>query len=323
MAFNKSARELQVVDPVLSSLARRYTPSGFIYNSLFPTINVDKDSGLYPVFDSAYWFGDDTGDNKVSDRAETPEVDFAWSTEAYLCEDYRLQTTLTRKERSQAHGSLKLEQNKLEFLLDRMAMRRERRGAALLRHISNGGQLTGGVATPTVKWNQGTTTTPATIEKDVKAGKLAVYNKTARVPNTLVLPYLVAAEIAVDPTIRELIKYTVNGTQVLEAGEFILPKTLWGMRVVVPQGAMVNTAREGGAMNLQEIYGDSVRLLYVAPSGGGWGIPSVAYSFKALPEEVDRFRTDDPPVDHVRAWECVTEKVCAPDVGYEINDVLG
>jgi hypothetical protein len=322
MPFTKSARDLQVVDPVLSSLARRYTPEGFIYSQLFPTIDVDKDSGLYPVFDDAYWFSDDV-DNKVSDRAETPEVDFTWSTEPYLAEDYRLQTTVTRKERRQAHASLRLEQNKLEYLLTRMAMRRERRGAALLRDVSNGGQLTGGVSTPTVKWNAGTTANPATIEKDIKAGKLAVYNKTARVPNTLVLPYLVAAEIAVDPTIREILKYTVNAREVLSTGEFVLPSVLWGMKVVIPQGAMVNTAREGGAKTLAEIYGDSVRLLYVAANGGGWGIPSVAYSFKALPEEVDRFRTDDPPVDHIRAWECVTEKVCAPDVGFEINDVLG
>lgn len=322
MPFTKSSRELQIVDPVLSSIARRYTPSGFIYSQLFPTIDVDVDAGQYPIFDSSYWFGDDT-DNKVSDRAETPEVDFAWSVDTYLCEDYRLQATITRKERRQANAALRIERQKLELVLQRMAMRRERRGAALLRHTSNGGQLTGGVLTPTVKWNAGTNASPATIEKDLKAAKLAVYNKTARVPNTVVLPYLVAAEIAVDPTVRELLKYTVNAKEVLDSGEFILPRTLWGMNVVIPQGAMVNSANEGATMNLQEIYGDSVRVLYVAPGGGGWGIPSVAYSFKALPEEVDRFKTDDPPVEHVRAWECVTEKVCAPDVGFELNDVLG
>lgn len=322
MAFNKSARDLQLVDPVLSNLARRYKPEGFIYSELFPTVPVTLDSGLYPVFDSSYWFGDDT-DNKVSDRAETPEVDFEWSKDQFLCEDYRLQVTITKKERVHAHGALRLESSKLEYLLQKMAMRRERRGAAALRHTANGGELTGGHATPTVKWNAGSTANPATIEKEVKAGKLAIYGKTARVPNMIVIPYLVAAEIAVDPTIRELIKYTVNAREILDLGEFILPRNLWGMRVVIPTGAMVNTAREGAAMSLTEVYGDSVRLLYVAPGGGGWGIPSVAYSFKSMPEEVDRWKTNDPPVDHVRAWETVDEKVCAPDVGFEISDVLG
>jgi hypothetical protein len=317
MPHTRAARELQIVDPVLSNLARSFRPSGFIYDRLFPTVDVELDSGLYPIFDDAYWFGDDV-DNKVSDRAETPEVDFRWSTEGYLCEDYRLKATITKKERRQAHQALKLERNKVEFVLTRMAMRRERRGAALLRHTSNGGQLTGGHATPGAKWN----TDAATIELDVKNAKVGVYQQTGMVPNTIVIPYLVACEIALQQDIREIVKYTVNGLQVIGEGEAILPKKLWGLEVVVPQGAMVNTAKEGAAMSLSEIYADHVRVLYVAPGGGGWGIPSTAYSFKAEAEVVDRWKDNDPPVENLRAWECVDEKVCAPQLGYEISDVL-
>lgn len=324
MTFAKSsARELQLVDPVLTTIARRFKPEGFIYSQLAPTIPVDVDSGLYPIFDKGSWFRSKSN-GRVSDRAETPEIDFSWSTTPYLCEDFRLQATITRKERKQAHPALRLEEQKLEVVLNDMALNRETRLAAKLRDTSFGGLLAGGTATPSVKWDQGTTGSPATIEKDVKTGKVAVYRRTGKVPNTLVLPYLVACEVALDPSIREIMKYTVNGQQVIAVGEAILPATLWGMRVVIPMGALVDTGREGAPepTTLTELWGDSVRLLYVDSRGGGWGVPSVAYSFKSLPEEVDKWHDNDPPVDHVRAWECVTEEVCAPELGYELSDTL-
>jgi hypothetical protein len=317
MAYANNTRDLQIIDPVLTEVARRYTPDGFIYNRVLPSITVDKDAGQYPVFTKEYWFRV-LAESRVADRAETPEVAFEWSTDSFLCEDFRLKATITAKERRQAHAALKLEMQKLEHLLGQMALAREVRAAQLLRTTSNGGSLTLGANTSN-KWN----TDAATIEADVKTGKLAVYKRTGRVPNVIVIPYLVAAEVAVQQDIRELLKYTVNAQQILSTGEFILPSKLWGMDVVVPQGALYDTGNEGATVtDLTEIWGDSVRLLHVSPRGGGWGIPSVGYSFKALPEEVDRWRSDDPPVDNIRAWECVDEKVCAPELGYEIGDTL-
>jgi hypothetical protein len=318
MAYANNTRDLQIVDPVLTTVARRYTPEGFVYNKLLPTIQVDVDSNQYPVFAKEYWFRS-LAEPRVSDRAETPEVAWEWSTDTFLCEDFRLKATITRKERRQAHPALKMEMQKLEHLLNQMALNREIRAAAQLLPTGNGGQLTGGSANATAKFTQDT----ATIEADIKTGKVAVYKKTARVPNTIVIPYLVAVEIAMQQDIREIIKYTVDGRQVLDLGEAVLPSKLWGMNVLVPQGALYDTGAEGTTVtDLTEIWGDTVRLLYVAPRGGGWGIPSVGYSFKSLPEEVDRWRTDDPPIDNIRAWETVDEKICAPELGYCILDCL-
>jgi hypothetical protein len=316
MPFAKSSsRELQIVDPVLSQLARSYRPDGFVGQTVCPTIPVEKDSGLYPVFDDAYWFGDDV-DNRVSDRAETPEIDFSWSTESYLCEDYRLKASITKKERRQAHGALRLEENKTELVLTRMAMRRERRIAAMLRDTTNGGQLTGGTSTPSALWD----TDAATIEADLLTAKLAVRNKTGILPNTLLIDYEVACRIALQADIREILKYTVDGRLIIGEGEAVLPAKLWGLKVLVAN-PLVNTAKEGATKSLSSVWGKHARVLYVNPNGG-WGKPSVAYQFKAVPEEVDKWSEKDPPVDYVRAWETVDEKVCAPDTGYEFESVI-
>lgn len=321
MPFAKaSARELQLVDPVLSTIARAYRPEGFVYHQLAPTIPVEVDAGLYPVFPKSFWFRQ-LSNGKVSDRAETPEVDFEFSTTPYLCEDYRLAASITRKERRQAHPSLRLEEQKLQLVLNQMAMNRESRLAGKLRNVANGGLLDGGTSSPAQKWLA--SNDAATIEADIKTGKVSVYQRTGKVPNVIVIPYLVACEVALQADIREIMKYTINGQKIIIDGEELLPKTIWGMRVVIPKGVLTDPAREGAAESttMPEVWSDHVRLLYV-DRNAGWGIPSVAYSFKSLPEEVDKWRDDDPPVDHVRAWECVTEEVCAPELGYELSDVL-
>jgi hypothetical protein len=317
MPGTKNTRDLQLVDAVLTNLARAYKPQGMIYDQVFPTIPVELDSGRYPIFDG---FFDDDVDNKVSDRALTPEVDFAWSTDTYYCEDYRLKATITRKEERNAHSVVRLRQTKLEIVLMRMALRRERRAAAVLKKISAGtpGQLTSGAA-PSTNWDQAT----ATIETDIKTGAMAVRDLTGMVTNTMVIPFKVAYEMAMQEDIRALLRWDVTGTEhkVLELGDRLLPGVIHGHRVIIP-GGMYNTAKEGATRSLSDIWGDDVRLLYYPAGGGGWGMPAVAYSFKALPEVVDRWNDNDPPVESVRAWECLDEKVCAPDMGYEIQDVL-
>lgn len=314
MPSAKSTRDLQIVDAVLSNVARAHKPRGFIYNEVLPSIPVELDSGRYPIFDG--FFDDDT-DPKVSDRAETPEVDFSWSEDTYLCEDYRLKASITKKEERQAHSVLRLRQNKLDAVLMRMAIRRERRAADLLRKTTNGGGLNLG-STVSTNWDQDA----ATIEVDIQTGAEAVYDETGMTTNAIVIPWKVAYAVALQQDIREIIKYTMPGDRILIEGDMVLPKVLHGHRVIIPKGAMRNTAKEGGTKSLTDIWGDHVRLLHIPEGGGGWGIPATGYSFKAEPEVVDRWRENDPPVEFVRAWECVDEKVCAPDLGYELAETL-
>jgi hypothetical protein len=315
MPAAKSPRDLQFVDHVLTNVARAYMPHGFIADQVAPRIPVTLDSGKYPVFDG---FFDDDVDPKVGDRAETPEVDFTWSEDTYFCEDYRLAASITKKEERNAHSALRLRQNKLSVVLTRLALRRERRVADLLRKTTNGGLLTLGANTSN-KWNTGSS---ADIEGDVKTGAVDVYNNTGYVTNVIAMSFPVAYEIALNADIREIVKYTVDGREVLRLGDRLLPATLHGHQVVIAKGAMRNTAKEGATRSLSDIWGDSVRLLYVPEGGGGWGIPSTAYQFTSEPEVVDRWRENDPPVEKVRAWETVDEKVCGPAMGYEIGDVL-
>lgn len=318
-ADSRASRELQMVDVVLTNIARQYRPQGFIADQVMPVIPVSADSGKYPYFDDAYFFGDDV-DPKVGDRAETPEIDLRWSEDTFYCEDYRLKFSITKRERKQAHASLRLERSKLSLLQDRLALARERRVAEALRHTGAGGQLTGGTSAPGVNWDQPT----ATIEQDIKTGALAVYDKTGLTTNVMVLDFKVAYAMALQEDIREIIKFINTGNapgNFLELGDRVLPDVIHGHKVVIAKGVLRNTAREGGTKSLSSVWGDDVRLLYV-DSNAGWGTPSTGYTFQSMPRDVDRWQENDPPVEFVRAWDNGDEKVCAPDTGYTLTGVL-
>ena len=331
MPSTRDTRALQIVDPVLSQLAVQYTPRGFVAPEVAAAMDVTKETGQYPVFDESYFFRAELPE-EVADRAPTPEVDFRWSTDLYRARPRRLKTSITPRERDQADNALRLEQSKLNMLLLQMQLGFEVRLARLLRHTSNGGQLTGGAHTPTSGWD----TSTGDPEADIRQGKLAVHSKTGLVPDALILPFEVAYALATNPKIREIVKYTVNGQQVLEVGDRLVPATLHGCRVIVAQGTLVNTAPEGQAKSLAQIWGKSARLVKLGRDNE-WGTPATVYQFRcpvsntvASSEQrgvggfrlVDRWSEPDPPVDYIRAWECTDEKVVAPDTGYEIVNVI-
>lgn len=351
---------LQIIDPVLSNLARQYKPKGFIYPELVAFQPVEYNIGQYPVFNLAKFYTA-RGDSQVADDAATPTVDFEWSTEFFNCQDYRLKTRVTRKELLQAHPALRLEVSKVSGLLGIMALEREKRLAKVLRSEANGGKLSLTAATVTQKWDKGDTTVK--IQKDLQNASNTVYKAIGRRPNTLILTERIAIAITQDPTIQELIKYlagvelvevnrisSANGdaSPFVKIGSAVLPKKLFGFNVVAADGVLENTAQEGEAAKLSEVWGNSVRLLYVN-SQAQWGEPTVVYSFRGrvtgAKEEavqpaagsltqlepggigawaiVDRWQEPDPPAENIRVWETVDEKVVAPQAGIEIEEVLG
>lgn len=337
--------QLQIIDPVLTNIARAYKPQGFIYDQLVVSYPVQTISGQYPVFDESFfgYGGEDKG--AVADRAETPEIDFKYSTEHFHTQDYRRKVTISALERQQAHPALRLEFAKTTRLLTEMALLREQRLATVLRGGDNGGKFTLNSTSPSTKWDDYAANSGAgpDIQGDIHTAALTVYNAVGLNTNTIAMTYPVAYAIALAPQIQNLIKYTVNGLEIIQLGDRMLPDTLFGHKVVIAKGALLNTANQGQAKSLTEVWGDHVRLLYVDPAAA-WGMPSTVYGFRgsihgpvgtesgALATQtpgdgggfalVDRWVTPDPPVEHIRAWERIDERVVAPDLGFELKHVL-
>lgn len=319
MPTNRAPRSLQIYDPVLTNLARRYTPKGFIADELLADQTTTVLSAQYPVFTKQFWFQTST-DNEVTDRTPAREIDYEWSMESFLCKEFALKVSWSDLEASQANGALRMTMNKTEFLTMQMTLAHEIRVAAMLKKVSAGtpGQLNLGAARTTA-WNLDA----AVVEADIKTGVLAIYDATGLVPNVIVIPYKVAYAMAVQEDIRAILRSdaTGKGVDYLTLGSRILPTVIHGMRVVIPMGAQQTSGNEGSTGTTTEIWSDSVRLLYV-DTGAGWGVPTVAYKFNHTSRKVTRWRTVDPDINYVREFERYALKVVAPDAGYEITTTL-
>lgn len=315
---------LQIVDPVLTNLARRYQAQGFIYEQLVARQPVSQLTGIYPVFDRRYWTGLAT-DPETKDRAPAREVDFSWDVETFIAKEYALKVSITQLERDQANPALRLEQSKNDFLSQQMYIAREKRLATLLSDpaVTTGGGLTSGnSAAIGTKWDTAT----SNPEADVRAGVLAIYNAIGYTPNVVVIPYPVAYYLATQhgtDTFRGQIIYTGDVEQDLsQAPGSILPPMLWGMRVVIPMGVQDTTAHEGAASpTYNETWGKDVRLLRVDP-GAPWGSPSVVYALQHTPLTTERWDQKDPDITYIRQNERVAEKVVAPDAGYVLRAAI-
>lgn len=346
---------LQLVDEVLSSVAKQFRPEGYVYDRIVAPMPVEYNIGRYPVFDPSTFFATG-GQLEVADDAPTPIIDFNWSHDTYYAQDRRLATRITRKESLQANPALRLDYSKTIGLLTVFANNRENRLATRLRAQSNGGQFTNPAITPSIKWDAGTSASPATIQADIQSGLLLAMKATGKRPNTIVMDYEVALAIANDFTVKQQLQYRI-GPEILSnqvadmlsgSGGGILPPKLFGLNVVIADGTLQNTARPGQSMSLTGTWGQSVRLIYVDPNAQ-WGVPSTVYSFRGRVTEgahqppslimpsgdggqepgpaggwaiVDRWWDYDPPAETIRAWECVDERVVAPELGVEIQAVL-
>jgi len=316
---------LQVIDPVLTGLARAYRPTGFIYDDIVKSFPVATLTGQYPNFPREAWYSNEV-DNEVRDRAPAKEVDFDFLMDTYAVKEYALKVSITDLERQQAIAALNLERNKNDFLSLRMTTAREARLEKILYPsdtaiTGKAGQLTAGrESTPANKWDTSTSNPDA----DIKTARLTLYNAIGVLPNTIILPYAVAYALATQhgtDTFRGQMIYTVNGGNMISMGDRILPDTIHGMRVIIPKAAQTNTANEGAAFSGGELWGKHARLLYV-DDGNTYGNPSVVYAFKHTPLTTTRWRQQDPDIDYIRQLERCVEKVVAPDAGYVLTNVI-
>jgi hypothetical protein len=312
--FDVTNRSGQILDPVLTNLAVEYSPKGLVADRLTPAIPVQKESGQYNVWDARNNFAVDV-DPLLPDRTPAKEIAVGVSQDRYSADEYALKASISRRERENTDDLLRLREHKMNAVQFQLLLAREVRVAAMLRKTTNGGGLNLG-ATPSNNWN----VDAGEIEVDIKLAKEAIYDASGIEPNVLVLPYKVANAVSLQSDIREILKYTVNGQQILQEGDAILPASLWGLQVIVPRGRKVTSA-EGATNAFGDIWGDSPRVLYVSEMASTTE-PSVAHTFQVRGWETRRWEEDDPEVEYVKTSHLVDEKVVAPDCGYEIANVL-
>jgi hypothetical protein len=304
------------IDAILTNFSLKYSNLDYIVDQIFPSIPVQKQSDKYFTYTKSFWFRD-----LAALRAPGTESEgsgWGLSTDSYFADNYAFHVDIPDELRENADNPLSPDQEAVEYVTDRLAMKRERAFSSSF-FTTGVWTATGSDAAPSVLWSTYGTSDPIV---DIETASNAMRITTGRRPNTLIMGAAVWSALKNHPDMIDRIKYTQKGmvTQDLFASLIDIPKILIGQSII-------DTSAEGAASSFSDIWGKSVLLLYVDPNAGPRSVTAGAtfvwsrFGGGAL-QYMRRLRLDRSMVDRVEGLSYWDQKVIAPDLGYFFNGAV-
>lgn len=302
------------VDAVLTNLAIVYSNLAFVASRQLPIIPVVKESDFYYKFKQEELRDIDS---KRAVGAEAMEVDWDVSSETYTAYEYALRKLVPDRIVRNADKPIRPMQTTTNKLMKWLNIGYEKRVQALCQsrtHITRGG-------TPAVKWDAAAS---VVIEDNVDTAKESIRQNAGEEANMILMSVPVKNAVKTDGTVRDLIRYTMPAAKdLLTNGE--LPPVLWNLQTVIG-GSIENTANEGQADSIGDIWNDSVLVSYVDPSPS-LETMTLGYTMRVnrgggLSVLVKRWRVDEKDGEMIQASMLQAEKIVADECGYLITDAL-
>jgi hypothetical protein len=307
------------IDKILTQISVGWPQGEFAGEQLFPAVQVNKQSDIYYVYGRESWLPE-RGDERApgSEANEIPGMQV--STNPYFAKEHALQIAVTDEERENADSPLSPDRDATELVTSKIILGREliiRNLATTAANYATGNSVTisGGA-----QWDVVATSHPIV---NFRTAIQAIHSKLFMRPNTVVMPYQVAAAIQDHPDFLNRIMYSERAI----FSEELLAAILGIQKWVMP-GAGYNTAvNYGAAETLGYVWSDDVVLAYV-PDRPGLKTPAYGYEFRWGPQFVDRWREEKRVSDVVRVRRRYDIKNAALDgtgkiiAGYLMKDVL-
>jgi hypothetical protein len=301
------------IDQVLTNISLGWPNNGLVGESLFPTVNVRKQSDKYYVFGREAWLAE-TSDYRAPGTEANEIPGLQLSTEPYYAQEHALQIPVTDEERDNADAPLSPDRDGTDLVTSKIMLGRELAMKTLVTTVANYATGLSTTLSGTAQWNDYANSNPI---GDVRTAQRAVHAKVFMEPNVAIIPYQVMSQLEDHPDIIERIKYSERAILTPE----IIASVLGVGRVIVP-GVGIGSGAPGAAGNAITagyLWGKDVILAWVPPRAG-MRIPAFGYeivwSFGAgLSQIVDRWREDKRASDLIRVRRRYDLKM----VGVEIN----
>jgi hypothetical protein len=244
----------QYQDLALTNVAVGYKNAGLIADMIFPMITVEKQSGkIYKFGKDAFRLLDDVrAPGTVSNRVQSYSV----SSDTYFCDNHALNDVVPNEDKTNADAVIQPEVSMTEGLTDLIALRREYKLAAYLFNTTTfAGRYT--ARTGTARWNDYTVSDPIA---DADAAKEYVRQASGAKVNVAIMGQAVYMKLKRHPQLLDMFKYTAGGVlteqQVAEA---------LGIDKILVGGAVYNSAKEGAAASMADVWGKYCLFAYIAP----------------------------------------------------------
>lgn len=195
------------------------------------------------------------------------------NTPTYYCPVYAFHKDVDEQVRSNSDVPLNADRDAVEFVTQRMLLRRENQWAQSYFKTGIWGTDLVGASSASSGHVQFWDSANSTPVEDVDAQIYAIQGVTGFKPNVLVLGPSVFRALKNHAEILDRIKYTQRGI----VTEDILA-AVFGVEKVLVASAVINSATEGAADSLGFIFGKSALLCYAEPNPGIQK-PSAGYIF--------------------------------------------
>jgi len=296
------------IDVALSNLAQGYRNLAFVADFVFPILPVKNESDKYYIFNREEMREVDT---HRAIGAESNEVEWDVSDAAYLCEEYALSKLIADRTVNNADSPIRPKATTINKIMKWIQLGHEKR----VMNLVTGGGVSGSI--PTIKWDE----TSATIEDDIDTAKASISLNAGVIANRLLMNDQVKDVFKKDSTIRNLIRYTIQGNggqELLVNGE--LPPVVFGLKTVVA-GSAENTAKEGATDVVARIWPDDVLVSFVEEAPDLQAC-TLGYTFMSQAPQTISWRVDSRKGNKYEVSLVEDERLIATAAGYLLDNVL-
>ena len=300
MPTNPTRSDVHVSAPLTNiSVAYMNRAEDFVAPHVFPVVPVLKQADRYFVYDLGDW-------RRSEAQVRAPSTESAgagWkldNTPNYYCDVIALHKDIDDGVRANADSVINMDRDATEYVSQMLMLKREIDWATSFFATSTWtGSSTGSDITPGTLWSAGSSTPVA----DVEAQKVAVHEKTGKMPNILVVGADVHTALKSNEDILGRIKYTQKGVVTNE-----LLASLFEVDKYMVARATKTTSAEGSASDtFDHIANAKDALLCYSEPNPGILKPSAGYTFSwtgylgAGPQgqRMNKFRMDQIRSDRV------------------------
>lgn len=293
---------------------------GFIADSVFPTIPVNKQSDLYRTYDRGSFQRDEM--SKRAPGAESSTIGYSTSTTPYYADVYSLAVDIDEQTEENADEEVDLDLEATMLLAQAARINRDRNWASTFfgASIWTGEETLSG----TSQFSDYAQSTP--LEK-IEEKRVSMMELTGFAPNTMVMGPRVWQQLKNHPDLVDRLNrgQTSGPAKVLQQN---LAELLEVDRVLVPS-AIFNNGVEGATDDFDFLYGKNLLMMYV-PERPGRYTPSAGYTFtwqgfsgaSAAGTRVKRFDMAQTSSRRIEIESAYDQKVIAPELGSIILDAV-
>jgi hypothetical protein len=280
-----------------------------VADRIYPIVPVNKEADVYYEFNREELLDRDT---LRAPGAEANELNWDVSTTAYLAEEYALKKLIPQRVMANADSPVRPKISTTLKLEQAIQIDWERRVQAVVQLAATftTANFTN-TAARNVAWNAATGQTP---EQDVNGAKTAIRRQSGTKANAMLMSEQVAQALVV------WLKASAQTTYSEYLDKSELPPRLWGLETIVA-GAVYNSAAEGQAEVLTDVWDDNVLVFHKEPN------PSIdqmtlGYTLRARDWRVKTWYDDKRDGDFIEVGVIQDEVLVAAACGFLITATL-